>query len=265
MWCGNCHQDVPGVAHAASGRLVCSRCQQPVAGSDPHASRVCDDGIELTESLAAVKNSSPPLQTDWTIRQRARELDRALRRPLHIALPKAHSLSAGHRIEPRQGLFETLDNAVAPTIAMAGRSESHTPSPRPITSVAGQVFAWLVVMSGAAALIAGVSIIGWSHYAKKAADWNLALSLALGGQGALIFGLVLVVSRLWRNSRYATNRLQEMHARLARLQNTADSIIGMRSSGAPAFYAELARGASPQMLLSNLKGQLDQLATRFGS
>jgi hypothetical protein len=39
----------------------------------------------------------------------------------------------------------------------------------------------------------------------------------------------------------------------------------MRTGGAPAFYAELVRGASPQMLLTNLKGQLDQLATRLNS
>jgi hypothetical protein len=73
----------------------------------------------------------------------------------------------------------------------------------------------------------------------------------------------MAVSRLWRNSRYATNKLQEMHAGLGQLQNTADTISAMRG-GAPAFYADLARGASPQLLLSNLKGQLDQLATRFG-
>jgi hypothetical protein len=80
----------------------------------------------------------------------------------------------------------------------------------------------------------------------------------------LILGLVMVVSRLWRNSRFATNKLQELHARLAQLQSTADTISAQRSGGAPAFYADLARGASPQILLSNLKGQLDQLATRVG-
>jgi hypothetical protein len=39
----------------------------------------------------------------------------------------------------------------------------------------------------------------------------------------------------------------------------------MRSGGAPAFYADLVRGASPQVMLANLKGQIDQLATRIGS
>ena len=82
------------------------------------------------------------------------------------------------------------------------------------------------------------------------------------GQGLLIFGLVLIAARLWRNSRYASSKLIDVHSQLGQLQHTADALTTMRS-GAPAFYAELVRGASPQMLLANLKGQLDQLATRI--
>jgi hypothetical protein len=81
----------------------------------------------------------------------------------------------------------------------------------------------------------------------------------------LIFGLVLVVTRLWRNSRNATGKLQDVYTRLGQLQNTADALAAMRSASAPAFYADLVRGASPQVMLANLKGQVDQLATRIGS
>ena len=42
-------------------------------------------------------------------------------------------------------------------------------------------------------------------------------------------------------------------------------LTAMRTSSAPAFYAELVRGANPHMLLANLKGQLDQLTTRIGN
>ena len=135
---------------------------------------------------------------------------------------------------------------------------------QPRNTGAAQVIAWLVVTIGTITLGAGLGLIGWALYAQEMQHWNLSLSLALGGQGILILGLVMVVTRLWRNSRYATSKLQEMHARLGQLQNTADTISGMRSASAPSFYADLARGASPQMLLSNLKGQLDQLATRVG-
>lgn len=135
---------------------------------------------------------------------------------------------------------------------------------RPSRTTAGQILSWLIVAGGAIALLAGIALIGWSLAQTQMRHWNLALGLALGGQGALILGLVMVVSRLWRNSRYAANKLQELHARLGQLQNTADTISAMRG-GAPTFYADLARGASPQMLLSNLKGQMDQLTWRLGA
>jgi hypothetical protein len=122
----------------------------------------------------------------------------------------------------------------------------------------------LVVAAGTIALVAGVGLIGWCLSTNLMIYWDLALGLALGGQGGLILGLVLVVSRLWRNSRHAVSKLHEVHARLGQLQHTADALAATRPGGAPAFYADLVRGASPQMLLSNLKGQLDQLASQLG-
>jgi hypothetical protein len=228
-----------------------------------HATAICDEGIELTEQAVPRKSANPPLRADdWATRQRARELDRALRRPMYFGGSSVNSTTPGtRRFDPPQSLLDQYATVPPPTVAT---TVSTTPPVRQSHSRAGQVMAWLVVASGTIVLLAGIGLIGWSLSAKQMQHWNLALSLTLGGQGALILGLVMVVSRLWRNSRYAASKLQEMHARLGQLQNTADTISAMRG-GAPAFYADLARGASPQMLLSNLKGQLDQLATRFGS
>ena len=125
--------------------------------------------------------------------------------------------------------------------------------------------AWFVVGLGAVGLIAGVGLIAWSLATAQMMYWNLALGLALGGQGMLILGLVLVVSRLWRSSRFAASKLQDVHARLGQLQHAADALTATRSVSAPAFYADLVRGASPQVLLANLKGQVDQLATQLSS
>jgi hypothetical protein len=124
--------------------------------------------------------------------------------------------------------------------------------------------AWLIVVAGGVALFAGIGLIAWSLSADEMKHWHLALGLSLGGQGTLILGLVMAVARLWRSSRHSNQRLQEVHARLAQLQHTADALTAMRTGGAPAFYADLVRGASPQMLLANLKGQLEQLSTRLG-
>jgi hypothetical protein len=118
-------------------------------------------------------------------------------------------------------------------------------------------------MTGLAALCGGVGGFAWSIVNERGEYWNACLALTLGGQGALIFGLVLAVSRLWRSSRFAAGKLQDVHARLGELQRAAEALAANRG-GAPAFYADLARGAPPQMLLANLKGQVDQLAARFG-
>lgn len=113
------------------------------------------------------------------------------------------------------------------------------------------------------ALVGGLALIAWSLAQNEMSYWNQALGLTLGGQGVLIFGLVLVVTRLWRNSRYASNKLHDVTARLAQLQHTADALSATRVGGASAFYADVVRGASPQVLLTNLKAQLEQLATRL--
>jgi hypothetical protein len=123
--------------------------------------------------------------------------------------------------------------------------------------------AWLVVALGALALCGGLVLVAWSISSGRREFWELALGLTLGGQGTLILGLLLVVSRLWRTSRTAAMKLQDVHLRLGQLQRTAEALSANRG-GAPAFYADLARGAPPQILLANLKGQLDQLATRIG-
>jgi len=128
-----------------------------------------------------------------------------------------------------------------------------------------QLIAWLVVIAGVLTLGYGVALIGWSLSAHETRHWNVAVGFALGGQGILIFGLVLVISRLWRSSRYAAGKLHDVHTSLGQLQQASEALAATRGGSAPAFYADLVRGASPHMLLASLKGQVDQLATRVGS
>jgi hypothetical protein len=268
MWCSTCQQDVPGVAHAASGRIVCARCQQPVRSKRPapHA-RVCDDGLALDDQAAVVAASAAPFRKDdWHGRQRVRSLVRELRRP-GVAGTKssAGAFSERRRFDPPEDLFGQLERATVTQATPVALLPSANETSQARNANASQIAAWMIVLVGALALASGIGLIAWSLSARQMLYWNLALGLALGGQGTLILGLVLVASRLWRHSRYAAGKLQEVHARLGQLQQTAEVLTTMRSGGAPAFYADLVRGASPHVLLTNLKGQLDQLATRLGS
>jgi hypothetical protein len=268
MWCSTCQQDTPSVAHPASGRTVCSRCQQPVGNKKhaPHA-RICDEGIPLDEQAATAATNAVPFRTDdWPARQRVRNLARELKRPGIVAnkTPTA-TLSEHRRFEPSQDLLGQFEQTAAAQFASSPTLPPANVVVQPRHGDGSQIVAWLIVTLGTLALAGGVSLIAWSISTKQMMYWDLSLGLALGGQGALILGLVLVVSRLWRHSRYAAGKLHDVHARLGQLQQTAEVLTTMRAGGgAPAFYAELARGSSPHVLLTNLKGQLDQLATRLG-
>ena len=229
----------------------------------PHAVGISEAGIALDDiaqydevALEVVDGRPPLVADDWQLRRRTRELGRKLRHD---------TAGTQRRADSPQNLFADLAEQTASPIVDPGsyaRPAQTTKSPGPEF---GQFVAWFVTLLGFTSLATGLGMIGWSIAHGGSEFWDHALALTLAGQGLLIFGLVLVVTRLWRNSRYASNKLQEVHTELGQLQRTADALSAMRSGGAPAFYAELVRGASPQMLLTNLKGQLDQLATRLNS
>lgn len=256
MWCNNCQQDVPALGRAGTTKLLCSRCHGALP--PPHAVGISEAGIALDDAAALeiVDRVPPLLADDWQLRRRTRNLSRKLRH---------EPATLRRRVDSPQNMFADLAEQTAAPIVEPGsalRSTQSAPLPRPES---GQYAAWFVTFVGCTALAGGLGLVGWTIAHGGSEYWNHALGLTLAGQGLLIFGLVLVVTRLWRNSRYATGKLQEVHLELGQLQRTADAISAMRSGGSPAFYGELVRGASPQMLLTNLKGQLDQLAARLNS
>ena len=267
MWCSNCQQDMPSVAHPATGRMVCTRCQRTMRTRKPdHSTQFCDGGIALDDPVASAAAATLPRIDDWPTRQSVHHLGRELRRPTSLATGTPQTVQQGRwHFDPPHNLVDSIERSapasfppVAPEVTTRALSKSRR------TEIT-QLTAWLIVLAGTLVLAAGIGLVAWSLSATQVVYWNLALGLTLGGQGTLIFGLVLIVSRLWRNSRHATLKLNDVHARLGQLQHTADALTATRNGGAPAFYAELVRGASPQVLLANLKGQLDQLATRIGS
>jgi hypothetical protein len=261
-----CQQDVPGTAHVATGRIVCARCHQPAGKTPSLAASINDAGIALDEMTSASTTPPSPLgRNDWAHRCQVRALGRELRRPTATAaVPASFSAAGHHRLDPPQNLFSQLEHlTTAPVVPIAAQNSARRQ--RQPHSEISQLLAWLIIVAGAVSLGAGIGFIAWPLFQNRMMNWNLALSLTLGGQGALILGLVLAVSRLWRSSRHAANKLQDVQARLGKLQTTADALTGMRTGTASAFYADLARGASPQVLLANLKGQVDQLATHVSS
>jgi hypothetical protein len=227
-----------------------------------HTASLSDQGIALDEAAAAMAAASPPRFDDWSATQTVRHLGRELRRS---GITSGTVQGGPRRIDPPHDLFAQFTQLAAPSFAPVVAEPTASTRFQSRHTEGAQLAAWTIVLLGTLLSMGGVGLIAWSLSAKQLHLWNLALGLTLGGQGTLIFGLVLVVSRLWRNARHAAGKLQDVNARLSQLQHSADALTAARSGGAPAFYADLVRGASPHVLLANLKGQVDQLATRVGS
>jgi hypothetical protein len=181
----------------------------------PHTTRICDEGLALDETT---KTPNPTTATadfraeDWAARRRVRTVVRELRRPNPNAASSPNRIAPDRLpLDPPQDLFAQIEHATSPDLApitsplRTGRDQSSRQ--HNARSEGSQLVAWLTVIIGMLALGSGLGLIAWSLSTGHMLYWNLATGLALGGQGTLILGLVLVISRLWRSSRYAATKL----------------------------------------------------------
>jgi hypothetical protein len=89
------------------------------------------------------------------------------------------------------------------------------------------------------------------------------MPLALIGQTGLVLGLVLQLDGLWKSSRTTAAAITDLDSELKNVRQATTLLSASHSSGAQSFYAHLAAGAGPQLLLADLKGQLDLLAQQM--
>jgi hypothetical protein len=68
---------------------------------------------------------------------------------------------------------------------------------------------------------------------------------------------------LWSSSRQTAAVLNELDGELKNVRQATTLLSTSHSGGAQSFYLHLAEGASPQMLLADLKGQMDLLAQQM--
>jgi hypothetical protein len=254
MWCKNCRQDVPGLANANSAQLACARCGAVLLGQGGPAhivgvEEVAAHGVDLAgRKRAPVK---PPLAIDeWEFDHDLRELQGLMAAakagqaaPLAPVVPAvghlAHSSAAMH-----SGGYQTS--------AQSGTQRLRSPW-----------FAWSVLMLGVLSFIGGGSLLGMAYAFDRDDLWTVGMPITIAGQVCLLLGLVLQIERLWQGSRYAADKLGEVDQRLADL-NQATRMLGVtHGSASQAFYAHMSEGASPHLLMADLKGQLDLLAVRM--
>jgi hypothetical protein len=239
MWCSTCQQDVPGVAPAAGAPLRCSQCGQAAPGETAPGGKL--DQPALVKLLGDLQND------DWALEADLRGVERMLG-SLRPAQPRT-------AIDP-------------PHPSPTGWNIPSAPS-RPLPPVEqkppSHFAAWLVLSLGLAVFSCGGVLLGWSFLGGREDLWPIGIPLALIGQAGLIVGLVLQLDGLWQTNRKTAMALSELDGELASVRQATTLLTSSQASGGQSFYVHMAEGASPQLLLADLKGQLDLLAQQLAT
>ena len=111
--------------------------------------------------------------------------------------------------------------------------------------------------------VCGLILLGWSLVTGRDELWTVGMPVALCGQVALLVGLVLQLDRLWHDSRDAAAKLSHVDEQLHDLKTVTTMLGTGQGSPGTSFYTHLTSGAGPQLLLTDLKGQLDLLALKI--
>ncbi len=254
MWCRYCQQQTPALGPPSANGPRCARCQRtsPATGTVGVA--------PLDGSHTAAEAVGSPTDPDDA------------RRAIYRSLRSAHAtLSAGEAA--RTIRFDVGQSPLVEASEPSRQATTRRPLP-PSTSAKrsdvlpsqlarGQLTAWLMSSVGAMMVGLGIGLGAWSLIGNRADLWNPALAAAIGGQGLLIVGLLQLLASLWNAARLASGKLSLMHDELRQLRRTTDEAAGRNSASAAGFYADLARDAPPEMLMGNLRGQMDRLASRL--
>ncbi len=251
MWCRNCQQDVPAIGSTEESAVRCARCRKPFSG---------EATAEDVSDTAPVKNlrAAPDLKTDW--------LEQALLEDweLEDELNEAQQLVASIGVREQGDAAIRVDGAHQPGKTRESiyvRPSSKSPQrQKPAQSF---FFSWCMLSLGMMAFVFGAVLIGWSFAEGRPDLWRLGLPFTLGGQTLLIVGLVFQLDGLWRSNRDAAETLDELDSQLDELRHATSMLSTTHSSSAQSFYLHMADGASPNLLLADLKGQLDLLANRL--
>lgn len=256
MWCRHCQQQTPALGPPSANGPRCGRCQR----TSPEASSPVGHAKSQATGLPG-SNASDDVSFDP---------DEA-RRAIYRSLRSAHAtISAGEAARTLR--FDTATIPLTEAIDAKPTSRERLASPTRIHRVVedrrpshdrSQLAAWGLASVGAVGVGIGIGLGAWSLVGGRADLWNPALAAAIGGQGLLIIGLLQLLASIWKAARLASAKLSMMHDELRHLRRTTDESAGRSSATAAGFYADLARDAPPEMMLGNLRGQMDRLASRL--
>ncbi|MGY8771415.1 MAG: hypothetical protein ACKVH8_23625 [Pirellulales bacterium] len=248
MWCDQCRQDVPGIASSESdGGFLCAKCNNVLNASFAKPSYK----YTATENQEADIKKTLPFQFDtWKLQDDIDRVDRILD---SLGMPEQEEPAA-----PATSMSSPQETA------RTVHSKEQTPKKqRPTGRPRGSFISWLALSLGCMALVCGLVLLTWSLVGARAELWNVGLPLTIIGQAGLLIGLVFQLDGVWQNNRKTQGYLEELEDELQQLHHTTKLMNTTQGQSSQSFYMHMAEGASPHLLLSDLKGQLDLLAVQM--
>jgi hypothetical protein len=253
MWCSTCQQDTPALGSASEGTLRCGKCSgalTPALAPTANTSQVSTQ----TATLEKLFRNTPLSNEDWAIEAELRGVQRLLSslktRP--SAIDYITQAPHSHLRSPAQKTADSYNQATL--------EPRHSPAkPHPQARLA----AWTVLTIGLTLFACGVLLLAWSFIVKRNDLWPLGVPLMFIGQAGLILGLVLQLNGLWSTNRQTAAVLSDLDQELKTVREATTLLSTSHSSAGQSFYLHLAEGASPHILLADLKGQLDLLAQQM--
>jgi hypothetical protein len=232
--------------------LCCPRCGKPICADPAATERAAPaaeglsryDGWELDEQLAHIQR----------VLQNGREACPDIR-----TNDNAANASAGLRELAR---FDPPQAGPPSRHVASHRSRKRRKTPSRRRSISGG-FIWLILSLGTMSLACGGTLLVSSLIVSRQELWNFGLPMAVAGQIALLLGLVLQIDRLWHDSRRAACKLDDVDEQIHELKTSTLLLGASQGPASVTFYSHLAGGANPQLLLTDLKSQLDLLAMKI--
>ncbi len=285
MWCSSCEQDVPGVASVdGDKRICCARCGESLSsGAALSATLEIDEAeqpetesvapsVEDTDQPSATPildseslpphHSWPPQWDDWEFEEDLQSVERRLR------VLRAQGIMPAREETSQQLYFDEPHSAVPNNHLKLAAEKQRSKSPPSLPRAKRRksrsaFFSWAMISFGLMTFVCGAVLMGWSIVTTRVELWTIGTPLTLGGQAVLIIGLIFQLENLWQSSRETTTTLDELDEQLHDLRQSATLLGPSQPNPAKSFYLHMAEGATPQMLLADLKGQLDMLAVRM--
>lgn len=295
MWCRHCQQETPALGPITTYGARCPRCNRTEHAADSSKSGA-DAKISSAANEASESESDefPFVTSDVTRRHIQRSLQAAQSTAaagagtntfrldlgsLEMPVPFSSGDASFVNTKNRSAELNSNDNlnashgggslprqSVAALRQSGSRQSGKGQSRKQVTKTSsglGQVFGWGVATCGAMLLGLGIGLIIWATYGGRTLLWGPAIATTIAGQGLMIVGLLQLLANLWSAARHTSAKLTQIHDDLRRVRRTTEEASGRQHATATGFYAELAGGATSDVLLGNLRGQLDQLSSRL--